>query len=73
MPLFDDLLAGRDFLFGELSLADVTAFPFLKYATIWEEGDPYRFHAILRDHLRLEGGFPRLQAWLRRMDALPRA
>ena len=73
MPLFEDLLAGRDFLFGELSLADVTAFPFLKYATIWEEGDPYRFHEILRDHLRLEGGFPRLQAWLRRMDALPRA
>ena len=73
VPLFEDLLAGRDFLFGELSLADVTAFPFLKYATIWEEGDPYRFHEILRDHLRVEGGSRRLAAWLRRMDALPRA
>jgi glutathione S-transferase len=73
VPLFADLLAGRDFLLGELSLADVTAFPFLKYATIWEEGDPHRFHEILRDHLRLEGGFPRVEAWLRRMDALPRA
>jgi glutathione S-transferase len=73
VPLFEDLLAGRDFLFGELSLADVTAFPFLKYATIWEEGDPYRFHEILRDHLRVEGGSRRLDAWLRRMDALPRA
>ena len=73
VPLFEDLLAGRDFLFGQLSLADVTAFPFLKYATIWEEGDPYRFHEILRDHLRLEDGFPRLAAWVLRMDALPRA
>ncbi|MGI9111313.1 MAG: glutathione S-transferase family protein [Gaiellaceae bacterium] len=73
LPLFEDLLAGRDFLFGELSLADVTAFPFLKYAVIWEEGDPHRFHEILRDHLRLDGAFPRLEAWLQRVDALPRA
>jgi glutathione S-transferase len=73
LPLFEDLLAGRDFLFGELSLADVTAFPFLKYAIVWEEGDPYRFHEILRDHLRLDGRFPRLEAWIRRVDALPRA
>ena len=73
LPLFDDLLSGRDFLFGELSLADVTAFPFLKYAVIWEEGDSERFHEILRDHLRLDGAFPQLEAWLRRMDTLPRA
>ena len=73
LPLFEDVLAGRDFLFGGLSLADVTAFPFLKYAIVWEEGDPYRFHEILRDHLRLEGRFPRLEAWIRRVDALPRA
>jgi len=73
LPLFEDLLSGRDFLFGELSLADVTAFPFLKYAVIWEEGDSERFHEILRDHLRLDGAFPQLEAWLRRMDALPRA
>ncbi|MCP9486823.1 MAG: glutathione S-transferase family protein [Gaiellaceae bacterium MAG52_C11] len=71
-PLFEDLLAGRDFLFGELSLADVTAFPFLKYAVIWEDGDPHRFHEILRDQLRLDGAFPRLEAWLHRVDALPR-
>jgi glutathione S-transferase len=73
LPLFEDLLADRTFLFGELSLADVTAFPFLKYAAVWEHGDPHRFHEILRDHLRLDGRFPRLEAWLRRMDALPRA
>lgn len=73
LPLFEDLLAGRDFLFGELSLADVTAFPFLKYAAIWEEGDEHRFHEILRDHLRLDGRYTLVEAWIRRCDALPRA
>jgi glutathione S-transferase len=73
LPLFEGLLTGRDFLFAELSLADVTAFPFLKYAAVWDDGDPYRFHEILRDHLRLDGRFPALEAWIRRVDALPRA
>jgi glutathione S-transferase len=73
LPLFEDLLTGREFLFGELSLADVTAFPFLKYAVIWEQGDEHRFHEILRDHLRLDGRYPLVEAWIRRCDALPRA
>ena len=74
LPRFEDLLTGRDFLFGdELTVADVTAFPFLKYAAIWDEGDEHRFHEILRDAMRLDGGYPRLEAWLHRMDALPRA
>ena len=71
--LFEDLLYGRDFLFGSLSLADVTAFPFLKYAVLWQDGDPDRFHEVLRDHLRLDGEYPRLHSWIRRLDALPRA
>lgn len=73
LPLFEDLLDGRDFLWGDLSLADVTAFPFLKYALLWQDGDPDRFHEILRDHLRSDGRFPRLEGWIRRVDALPRA
>ena len=73
LPLFEDLLEGRDFLWGELSLADLTAFPFLKYAILWQDGDPDRFHEILRAHLRLEGRFPLLEAWIRRVEALPRA
>jgi len=74
LPLFDDLLAGRHFLFGdELSVADVAAFPFLKYAVLWEDGDPDRFHEVLRDAQRLDGRFPRLEAWIGRIDALPRA
>ncbi len=72
-PLFEELLLGRDYLLGQLTLADVTAFPFLKYAVLWEEGDPERFHEVLRDHLRLDGPFERLEAWIHRVDALPRA
>ena len=38
---FEALLAGRDYLFGdELTAADVTAFPFLKYAVLWQDGRP---------------------------------
>ena len=74
LPVFEDLLDGRDFLFGDsLSVADVTAFPFLKYAVLWTEGDPDRFHEILRDTMRLDGRYPRLEAWIHRVDALPRA
>ena len=74
LTLFEDLLAGRDHLFGdELSAADVVAFPFLKYAVLWDEGDEERFHEILRDAQRLDGRYPRLEAWIHRVDALPRA
>jgi glutathione S-transferase len=74
LTVFEDLLDGRDFLFGhELSVADVTAFPFLKYAVLWTEGDPDRFHEVLRDTLRLDGRYPRVDAWVHRIDALPRA
>jgi glutathione S-transferase len=73
LPLFEDLLAGRDYLFGdELSAADVIAFPFLKYAVLWEDGDEERFHEVLRETQRLEGRYPRLEAWIHRIDALPR-
>lgn len=74
LPRFEALLDGRDWLFGrELTAADVTAFPFLKYAVLWEEGDEQRFHEVLRDAMRLDGRYPRLEAWIRRVDALPRA
>ena len=71
---FERLLDGRDYLFGdELTAADVTAFPFLKYAVLWTEGDAERFHEILRESMRLDGRYPRLEAWIHRIDALPRA
>jgi RNA polymerase-associated protein len=74
LPLFESLLHGRDYLFGdEVSAADVIAFPFLKYAVIWEEGDEERFHEVLRDAQHLGGRYPRLENWIGRIDALPRA
>lgn len=72
LDVFEALLAGRDHLYGDFSIADVTAFPFLKYATIWPEGDEELFHRILRDNLRLDG-HPRVEGWIGRVDERPRA
>jgi glutathione S-transferase len=70
--LFEDLLDGRDYLFGAFGLADVIAFPFLKYAVLGlaaDDTDP--FHRVLVDHLPLAAGSP-LHAWVARVDAHPR-
>lgn len=72
--VFEGLLAGRDHLLGdEFSVADCIAFPFLKYAVLWDEEDDEQFHRILVDHLRLDGRYPRLEGWIGRVDARPRA
>ena len=69
---FEALLAGRDHLFGEFGLADVIAFPFLKYATFGlPPGDDDAFHRILVEHQPLRPGSP-LHAWAARVDAHPR-
>ena len=74
LDLFEGLLTGRDYLFGALSLADVTAFPFLKYPVFGlRAGDDERFHRILVELMPLGDGFPGLRGWVARMDALPRA
>jgi glutathione S-transferase len=72
MDLFEALLHDRDYLFGRFSLADVTAFPFLKYALGLPEGDDEVFHRVLHDHLPL-AGHPRVAEWVRGVDAHPRA
>ena len=73
VTLFESLLDGRDFLFGEFGLADVTAFPFLKYASLGlSPGDDDSFHTVLAEHMPLDGGSP-LHAWVARVDALPRS
>jgi glutathione S-transferase len=70
---FEDLLAGRDYLFGDFGAADVTAFPFLKYAAFGPPaGDDERFHEILVEHQLLAEGSP-LRAWAERVDAHPRS
>jgi glutathione S-transferase len=73
LDLFEALLAGRDYLFGEFSAADCAAFPFLKYGVIFDEADTEAFHLILREFLALDGRYPRVEEWIRRVDAHPRA
>jgi glutathione S-transferase len=71
---FEALLTGRDFLLGDsLGIADVIAFPFLKYAASIEPHDRDPFHHVLAEHLALGSGYPRLRGWIARCDGLPRA
>ena len=73
LDLFEGLLDGRDFLFGEFSAADCAAFPFLKYAALHDERDTEEFHLILREFQPLDGGHAMLADWIRRVDERPRA
>jgi glutathione S-transferase len=71
---FEALLQGRDFLLGDaLGIADVVAFPFMKYAAGIAADDPDPFHHILAEQLALGGHHVRLRGWIGRCDALPRA
>jgi glutathione S-transferase len=73
VPLFEELLEGRDYLFGDFGAADVFAFPFLKYAVFGTPpGDEDRFHEILVEHQPVVSGSP-LRAWAERVDAHPRS
>ena len=73
LELFEGLLAGRDYLFGEFSAADCAAFPFLKYGLVYDESDTEEFHLVLREYLALDARYPRLAGWIGRVDARPRA
>ena len=73
VAVFENLLHARDHLFGEFGIADVVAFPFLKYAVFGlPPGDGERFHAILVEHQPLAADSP-LRAWAERVDARPRS
>jgi glutathione S-transferase len=73
LDIFEALLDGRDYLFGEFGVADCIAFPFLRYAVDRDPDDDEPFHEILREHLILDGRCPRLEAWIARVDRRPRA
>jgi glutathione S-transferase len=73
LDLFESLLAGRDYLFGEFGVADCIAFPFLRYAVDRDPDDDEPFHQILRDFLVLDGDYLRLEGWIRRVDERARA
>ena len=71
LRVFESLLDGRDHLFGELSAADLAAYPFLKYGASRDPADDELFHRLLDEHLRLDGEYPRLRAWIDRIASLP--
>jgi glutathione S-transferase len=72
LDLFEQLLDGRDHLFGDFSAADCAAFPFLKYGRLRDRDDDEFFHRILEEHLRLDDAYPRLSAWIDRVNERPR-
>ena len=70
--VFEGLLAGRDYLLRDFGIADVVAYPFLRYAVDRDADDTELFHQVLRDHVSTEGR-PRLAAWIDRMGQHPQA
>jgi glutathione S-transferase len=71
---FEALFEGREHLMGDaFGAADVAAFPFLKYGLMRDPADDEPFHRILTENLPIEGAFPRLEGWIRRVDERPRA
>ncbi len=72
LDLFEQMLTGREYLQGEFSAADVAAFPFVKYATIYDATDPYLFHKVLAEHQKPGRSHSRLAEWIARVDRRPR-
>jgi maleylpyruvate isomerase len=71
--VFEGLLTDRPFLLGEApGIADVLAYPFLRYGRGVSADDRDPFHTVLAEHLD-PSHHPRLAAWLDRCDGLPRA
>jgi glutathione S-transferase len=74
LDVFEELLDGRDHLFGDFSAADCAAFPFLKFGKkLRDPADDELFHRILEEHLRLDGEYPRISDWIDRVNERPRA
>jgi glutathione S-transferase len=74
LDVFEQLLTGREYLAGdEFSAADCSAYPFLKYGLHGAgPDDDESFHHVLADNLALRGGYPGIEAWIRRADGRPR-
>jgi glutathione S-transferase len=73
LDLFERLLDGRDYLFGEFGAADCVAYAFLKYAAGRDPADDELFHVILDERQPLGDSHPNLRAWIERMSCRPRA
>jgi glutathione S-transferase len=73
LDLFEDLLSGRDHLFGEFGVADCAAWPFLRYGVAIESDDDELFHRVLHERMPLERRHRNLRAWIDRVAARPQA
>jgi glutathione S-transferase len=73
LDVFERLLAGRDYLYGDFGAADCLAYPFLKYAAGRDPADDELFHRILEEHQPLGDDHPRLSDWIARVGERPRA
>jgi glutathione S-transferase len=73
LAVFERLLTGREYLFGEFGAADCLAYPFVKYAAGRDPADDELFHRILEEHQPLGDDHPRLAAWIDRVAERPRA
>jgi glutathione S-transferase len=73
LHVFERLLDGRDYLFGDFGVADCLAYPFLKYAAGRDPADDELFHRILEERQPLGDDHPRLAAWIARVAERPRA
>ncbi len=72
LAVFNNMLAGREYLMGDFSVADCVAWPFLRYALIPpDEEDTYLFHAILVANMPLTDEHARLANWIRRVAGHP--
>jgi glutathione S-transferase len=71
LGVFEGLLDGREYLFGDaFSAADCAAFPFLKYGEMRDPADDELFHLILEEHVPRSD---RLARWIDRVNERPRA
>ena len=65
------LLAGRQFLFGPLSAADIAAYPFVGRAAGLKPADDALPELVMRDYQRLGDDHPRVRGWIARLDSMP--
>lgn len=74
LPLFESLLTGRAFLFGDtLSIADVISYPFLRYGVVHDPADDEVFHRVLVEEMPLGTEYPLLTQWVLTLEKHPRA
>jgi glutathione S-transferase len=69
LGLFEDLLTGREYLFGDFGAADCAAWPFLRYAVAIDPADDELFHRVLHERMTLGERHANLRAWIDRVGA----